>query len=114
QDREEVVRVLRRLLRLRLARANLRGAGQDRPDLRDELRGGDVRLPRQLDRVELALLVEDRLRRRQVEDGDRRAAERADAAEARDADDAVVLFRALREHADLVADRVVAGVRRLL
>ena len=46
EDRQEAVRVLRRLLRLLLARAHLRGRGQERLHLRDELRGRDVRLRR--------------------------------------------------------------------
>ena len=47
-------------------------------------------LRRDVDRVELALLVEDPLRGREVEDRHRRAAERRDAAELHDPDDRVL------------------------
>src|SRR5206468_6486601 len=107
EDRQEPVRVLGGLLRLRLARTHLRRRRQQRLHLRDERVRPDVRLPRHLDRVELAPLVEDRLRSRQVEDRERRAAERAEAAEADRADDAKLLLRAKGEDADPVAEREV-------
>ena len=56
------------------------------------------------DLVELALLVEEPLRRRQVEAGERRAAERRGRAERDEPGDLQLLHRALRLDADRVAD----------
>ena len=74
------------------------------PRARRRLRGG-------LHRVELALLVEERLRGRDVEDGERRAAERAQIAVPGDPDDLVLPGGAERRDADPVADGELLLVR---
>ncbi len=63
------------------------------------------------DRVEVPLLLEEGLRGRNVEHGERRPAERVERAEPRDARDLVLLHRPERGHSDLVADGVAAVVR---
>ena len=72
----------------------------------DAALGGDE------DRVDLSLLVQHGLRRRHVEDGEGRSADRVDRAESRDADDVELPRRPLRRGTDLVADRVVLLRRR--
>ena len=86
-----------------VAGLHLRVRGQQRLDLADERGRRDAPLRRDRDQV-VALLPEQRLGRRHVEDRDRRAAERVDGAEGGDADDAVVLRRPLDGGADRVAD----------
>ena len=76
QEGEEAVDVLRVLRRLRVAAAHLRAGRQDRAHARDQLRLRDTGLLRDPDLVELAVLVEQRLRGRQVEAGERRSADR--------------------------------------
>ena len=73
-------------------------------NLRGECLRRHVRLARDPDRVELAFLVEELLRGGQVEDRERRAAERAHAAELHEPRDPEFLHRATREHADRVSD----------
>ena len=80
-------------------------------DPADELVGRDAGLGRDLHRVELALLVEQRLGGRDVEDGERRAAERAQLAVLRDADDLVLAGGAERGDADPVAGAELLLVR---
>ena len=62
---------------LRVAGPHLCPGRQDRLDLRDELLRRDARLGGDADLVELALLVEEPLRGREIEPGQRRAADRA-------------------------------------
>ena len=87
-------------------------AGQQRLDLPDQFRLGDARFGADPDQVELAALVEQALRGREVEDGDRRAADRVDRAEAHDAADAVPLDWAVSERADGLSDLEVLAGRR--
>ena len=86
--------------------------GQDRVDLVDELRVRDVGLRGDGDLVELADLLEQTLRRREVEAGERRAADREAGAELDDARHAHLLDRALRLDADRLADSEVLRRRR--
>ena len=67
----------------------------------------DARLGGHRDLVQLARLVEDLLRRRQVEARKRGAADRRDRAEPEDAGDAQTLDRPVALHADRLADREV-------
>ena len=73
-------------------------------DADDELLGRDPVLRGGLHRVELALLVQERLGGRDVEDRERRPAERAQVAVPRDSDDLELLGRAEGRDADPVAD----------
>ena len=85
EEGDELVRVGRVLLRLLGRELDLRGGRQDLLDLLDELRLGHALLGGHRDLVELAFLVEDPLCRRQVEAGERGAADRRDRAEPDDA-----------------------------
>ena len=89
--------------------------GEQRLDLGDELAGRHVRASRATS-IESSLpsLLKMLLRGREVEDRERRAAERAARPPKRtSADDAVLLHRAAREHADRVADLEVLLARGL-
>ena len=104
--------VLRLLLHLRAHRPHLSGRRQQRPDLGRELRRRDVPLRGDADDVELADLVEELLRRLEVEDGDRRRADRGHGAELHDPGDGEELLRPARDDADRVARLVVLLVGR--
>ena len=65
-----------------------------RPEVAHDLLGGDALAGGDEDRVVLAALAQQRLRGRHVEYGDRRAADRVDAAVAGDAGDRVLPHRA--------------------
>ena len=80
---------------------------------RHELRGGDAVLGGDVDPVELADLVEELLRRREVEDRHRRPAERRDSADLHDARDGERLLGPAGDDADRVADLVVLLARRV-
>ena len=91
--------------------ARLLGTGPHRhcrpqipPDAGDELLGCDPLLRGGLHRVELALLLQERLRGRDVEDRERGAAERAQIAVPRDSDDLELPGGAEGRDADPVAD----------
>ena len=114
EPEQEVLDEAQAILRLLAVRGRLSGAGldlrrlgQERPDLLDQLRIGDAVCGADADHVELAALVEQHLRGREVEDRDRRAAERVLLAEADEAADPVLRDRPLAERADRVADREV-------
>ena len=77
RERRDLVRVLGRLLGPRPHRD---GVADLRPDPADELLGRDAGLRGGLHGVQLAPLVQQRLGGRDVEDGERRAAERAEIA----------------------------------
>ena len=81
QEADEARRVRRVLGRLRLAGPHLRARRQDLLDLGRELLGRDPGFRLRADLVELADAAEEHLRRRQVEAGERRAAEARRAAE---------------------------------
>src|SRR5581483_59313 len=104
QERDELIRVLRVLLRLLGGRAGLRVRRQDRAHLVEQLRVGHSWLRRERDLVELPRLVEEALRRRQVEARERRTADRGDAAEPDDPRDLQLLHRALTLHTDGLTD----------
>ena len=90
------------------AGSHLRGGRQQRADLAcTSCAGRGAGLRGDVDLVELALLVEEPLRGREVEDRHRRAAERRDAADLDDAGDAESLLRAACDDADRLADREV-------
>ena len=97
--------------RLRASCAHLDVRRQDLRDLGDEPRGRDAGLPGDADLVELAVLAEQLLRRRQIEAGERRPADRADGAELDDARDPEVLDRALDLDAERRADLEVLLAR---
>ena len=78
QERDERVRVRRVRLHLLRGRLHLGVGGRIGRIALDELRGRDVRLGGDRDLVELSLLAEQRLGRRQVEARERRAADRRD------------------------------------
>ena len=103
EERDELVRGLRVLARLGVAGPHLGVRRQDLADLLDELRGRDSRLRGGADLVELPLLAEEPLGRREVEAGERRAADRADRPELDEAGDPELLERALDLHADRLA-----------
>ena len=104
EEGDELVRPLGVLLRL-LGRERPRArGGRICLDVLDELRLGDARLRPHRDLVELPLLVEDPLRRRQVEAGERRAADRRDRAEPEEAGDAETLDRPVALDADHLAE----------
>ena len=90
-------------LRLGVAGAHLGVRRQDLADLLDELRGRDPRLRGGADLVELALLAEQPLRRREIEARERRAADRAHRPELDEAGDPELLERAFDLHADRLA-----------
>ena len=79
----------------RVAGLDLSRGRQQRLDLVGDLGLRDARLRRHVDDVELALLVEQLLRRGHVEDGEGRAADRVDRAELGDAGDGHVPLRPL-------------------
>ena len=106
----EVDRLLVALL-LRGDVPGLNGRRQDGPDLGEQLRCRHAAFRLNADDVEPALAVEEHLRRRDVEDGHRRAADR-DAGELHDSHDAELLDRAAGLNADRVADLVVLVARR--
>ena len=111
--------VLVRLGRLLLAGLHLRPLRQDRLDLVDELLGRDAFGPRDLDAVQLTLLLEQALSLGKGERRDRGAAERVHVRVLRDPGDRELLERPLRDDADRVADLVPvlvgsAGVDRHL
>ena len=81
---------------LLVAGAHLRARGQQRLDVRGQLLGRDPLVGREEDRVELSLLVQQLLRRGDVEDGERGAAERLHVTQPRDARDRELLARAPR------------------
>ena len=85
--------------------------GQDLLDLRDELLVVTPGLAATRDLVELARLVEQPLRGREVEAGERRAADRRDRAEPDDPGDPQLLDGALGLDADRLADLEVLLVR---
>ena len=76
--------------------------------------GRDPFVGGQEDRVELALLVEQLLRRGEVEDGERGAAERLHVTQPRDARDGELLGGTLGRGADPVADRPALVLGRAL
>src|SRR5436190_7289850 len=88
--------------------------GQQRADLADELLRRDTRLSCDLDLVELALLVEELLTRRDVEDRDRRTADRRESRELGDARDRELSHAVVRSDPDRVADLVTIPVGGLL
>ena len=104
-DREEAVRVLGGLLRPARPPSAPACRRQDRLDLGSRAAAGSCRFA-------AAMLIESSfpslwkslLRGREVEDRDRRAAERRDAADLDDAGDLVRRYRAVRDHADRLAD----------
>ncbi len=115
ENGQEGVRVVCGLLRLLLAGLHLGGRRQDRLDLGDELLGRHIWLGRDTDRVESALLVEEPLGGRQVEDRDRRTAERVHlASELHEPGDPELLHRTAGDHADRVTHLEVLARRRLL
>src|SRR5204863_9593774 len=75
-ERRESVDALLVLLDLRTRVTHLRARRQERLDFADQLRRRDAVLGLHADEVELALLVEELLRGRDVEDGHRGAADR--------------------------------------
>ncbi len=91
--RAEVADACLRLLR---RGAYLRVRRKHGPDLREQRRARDVRFRGDVDLVELARLGEERLCGRQVEDRERRSAERGRVAVVRDARDREVLLAAAR------------------
>ena len=109
-ERRELADLVLRLLRLLGARLHLRVGGEERLDVGDQLLGRDAVLAGDGDRVELALAVEERLRGRDVEDRERRRAERLDVAVLGDPDDLEVLLRLQRRDLDRLADREVLAV----
>ena len=111
QERDELVGALGVLACLRVTGANLGAGGQDLPDLRDELLGCDARFGGRADLVELALLVEQPLRGREVEAGEGRPSDRADGAELDETRDAKRLDGAFDLHADRLADPEVLLAR---
>ena len=113
--RHALVRVGRVCGGLRGARLHLGRVGHERPEGLHQLVGRDPVLRRDRDRVEPILLLEERLRRRHVEDRDGRAADRVDRAELRDPRDLVLpLYGPERGHPTSVTDGeavVARGVR---
>ena len=85
----------------------LRTLGQDRADLAEQLLGRDAGLARDGDLVESPLLLEEPLRRRQIEPRQGRAADREVRAELDDPRDPQRRDRPLDLNPDLVADREV-------
>src|SRR5207245_2205735 len=102
-ERSEAADALLVLLDLRRGVARLRRRRQQRLDLADERRRLDAALRLNADDVELAGPLQQPLRRRQIERGDRRAADR-DARELDDPRDPEVLHRTAALDADRVAD----------
>ena len=102
----EAVDALLVLRHLRGRVPDLCGGRQQGPDLVDQLRRRDAGLRLHADQVELALAPEELLRGREVEDGDRRAADR-DARKLHDADDLELLDWAALLDADRVPEREV-------
>ena len=96
--------------RLDLGRLHLRRLGEERPDLARELRLRHAGLRADADQVELALLAEQPLGGREVEDRDRGAGDRVDGAEADDPADPVLLDRAVAVGADRLADLQLLGL----
>ena len=114
EERDEVVRVCCVLRRLLAARPDLRGGRQDALDLAHELGVRHVGLRGDCDLVELARLPEQPLRGREVEAGERRAADREARAELDDPGDAKVRDRAFGLDADRLPDGEVLLRGRLL
>ena len=90
-ERDPLVRVGRVGRGLRGAGLHLRGSGHERLERLNELVRGNALLRRNRDGVEVALLPEEGLRSRHVEDGERRPADRVDRSEPRDTRDLVLL-----------------------
>ena len=114
QEGDEGVRVLRVLLRLLLTRPRLRVRREHRADLVERLLRRDARLRGDRDLVELAGLVEQPLRGRDVEARERRPSDRGDGAELDQPGDVQPDDRPFRLHPDLVADAEVLLLRRRL
>ena len=106
------IRVLGVVLGLLRGELDLGGGRQDLLDILDERRLGDTWRGGDRDLVQLALLVEDPLRRRKVEARERGAADRRDRAEPDDAGDAEALDRPVALNADRLADRRGSPCRR--
>ena len=105
QEREERGRVASRLVFAWAAPVRpARSAAGRRGSRIAAAESGRVRLRRDRDLVELALLVEQALGGREVEDGERGAADRRDGAEPDDARRSEGTDRPLRLHADRVTD----------
>ena len=111
EERDEVVRVRCIVLRLLAPRQHLSCRWEDCLDLVHELGVRDVGLGRDGDLVQLTGLLEETLRSREVEAGERRAANRETRAELDDAGHAHLFDRAFRLDTDLLADLevLVAG-----
>ena len=103
-DRRERRDLARLLVRLLDTGSHLEVAAELRLDPLRQLLGRRAVGGRGLNRVELALLVEQLLRRRHVEDRERRTADRAQLAVLRDPDDLELLRRAECGDADAVAE----------
>ena len=114
EEGDELVRVLGIRLRLLTAGLYLCGARQDPLDLGDELGIGDARLRGDGDLVELSDLLEEPLRRGQVEARERRPSDREARAELDDARDTHSLDRSFGLHADRLPDLEILLGRRLL
>src|SRR5262249_4128210 len=112
QEAEKGLWVAGSLRGLALARPDLRRGWQDLPDLTEQLSLAHPGLGGGADLVELALLVEELLRRREVEGGERRSADVPLAAEIEEAGNAHRHRRALALHADLLPDLDVLLRRR--
>jgi hypothetical protein len=104
EEGDEFVGVLGVLVCLRLARTHLSCGRKDLLDLLQQRVIRDARLRRHRDLVELPRSVEQLLRGRQIETGQRRAADRRDRAELDQSRDAQPSNRSLGLYADRLAD----------
>jgi hypothetical protein len=115
QEVEEALRVLGVALCLSLPRTDLCVRRQDPADLGCELRRSHAGLGLRANLVELADALEEPLRGRQVEAGERGAAEARRSAEVDEAGDGHAERRPVRLHADRLADvQILLASRRLI